>query len=212
MDGSVRPWDQPAFRRLPACSSLPYLAPNGSPAWDYVSKPGTDEANYNYADRLVVSGKWTEMMSLVVIGDPLQLVKMALVPPKGPMYSGLRYYLARSENYELVTPLQTIVPAASVLVPLSYLFAPSLWFLLLISSIQAGFSRKSWLRGVPAYWFALGLLCFHLIASTLLEYGENMRFRAEIDSVLLAAGVMALFSLTRRKSKLIAVGVDSSPP
>jgi hypothetical protein len=41
----------------------------------------------------------------------------------------------------------------------------------------------------------LGVVAFHALASTLAEYAENMRFRAEIDPLLLLLGVMSLYAI-----------------
>jgi len=84
---------------------------------------------------------------------------------------------------------------AALAAPLAGLFAPVLWLLEVAGWITATARRGSALRDSAVFWFASGLLVFHAGVSTLLEYSENMRYRAEIDPVLLFAGALALVSL-----------------
>jgi hypothetical protein len=69
--------------------------------------------------------------------------------------------------------------------------------LILLGVGQAIFVRGSYLRRNVVYWGVLGVVAFHAAASTLAEYAENMRFRAEIDPLLLLLGVMSLYAISR---------------
>jgi len=72
-----------------------------------------------------------------------------------------------------------------------------MFVLILIGVGQTVLVRRSFLRRGIEYWAILGLVGFHAAASTLAEYAENMRFRAEIDPLLLLLGVLALFAISR---------------
>jgi hypothetical protein len=67
--------------------------------------------------------------------------------------------------------------------------------LVLLGWLSALVVRTSPLRGMWAYWCGSGLLVFHAMVSTFLEYGENMRFRAELDPVLLMLATVSMFSI-----------------
>jgi hypothetical protein len=69
--------------------------------------------------------------------------------------------------------------------------------LILLGVGQAIFVRGSLMRCNVVYWGVLGIVTFHAATSTLAEYAENMRFRAEIDPLLLLLGVMSLYAISR---------------
>jgi hypothetical protein len=186
-------WDWQTFRTLPGCRDLPPLAPRGVRAWD---EPTTNEvANFNYSEHLVASRQWTRLMTTIVRNDPTQLVSMALTSQYGPNASGLGLYLSAAEDSPIVTPIRDALPTAIPLGIMSLVFAPALWALVVLGWFHAAIKRRSALRRNLVFWSASGLLVFHLLANTLLEYSENMRYRAEIDPVLLVAGVLALAAI-----------------
>lgn len=193
-------WDDAAFRGLPACAALPALEPRGTPAWDSPTKGTSANANYNYSDRLVASREWSRMMTTIVSEHPWQVLRMALTSEYGPRNSGLGLYLSPSEDYPFVTEVRDANPVFSLLGPWSLVFAPAMWLLVVIGVVRAAVVRRSRLRGFAAFWFGSALLVFHLLANTLFEYSENMRYRAELDAVLLAVGVMVLFDLVRSRT------------
>lgn len=193
--GTLNRWDPDAFRGLPACAELPSLPAKGVAAWDEPTKADSGQPNFNVADRLVASRKWTEMMTIVVGHHPQQLVRMALTTEYGPTGSGLGLYLSPAENYPFITVARDALPTATVLGVLSLLYAPALFTLLLASWVAAAASRKVRSRTDPVFWFASTLLAFHLLSNTLLEFSENMRYRAEIDPVLLVAAMLGLWAM-----------------
>ena len=54
-------------------------------------------------------------------------------------------------------------------------------------------SSRAWLP--REFWFALVLLLLHAVPSIIGDYGENQRFRAELDPVLVVAMVLGLGAL-----------------
>jgi hypothetical protein len=192
-------YDTETFRTLPGCDVLPRLEARGTAAWDSLRKDPLALQNHNSAENLVTSRKWTEMMTIIVREQPTQLLRMALTSEYGPRNSGLGLYLSPAEDYPFITPLRDALPTAVAGGVLSLLFAPALWTLIVLGWVQAILVRRSWLRGNLVFWAASALLVFHAAANTLAEYSENMRFRAELDAVLLVAGVMALFALWRHQ-------------
>lgn len=199
--GQLNRWDDVAFRALPACSVLAPLADKGVSAWDEPMKDGERLGNFNYSDRLVASRKWTEMMAIIVRQDPLQLGRMALTTEYGPTASGLGLYLSPPENYPFVTEIRDALPTATVMGVLSLVFAPVLLVSTLVAWATAIRFPNSPLRRDRAYWFASGLLVFHVLGNVLLEYSENMRYQAEIDPVLLFVGLVGLASILGSKNK-----------
>lgn len=188
-------WDVEAFRGLPACAQEPGLAPRGTAAWDSAIKAESGEANFNYADRLVASRKWTQLMSIIVSEHPQQLLRMALTTKYGPTGSGLGLYLSPSEDYPFVTPVRDALPTAVPMGVLSLVVGSAMWVLIVLGWVHALVRRTSPLRGSPAFWLGSGLLAFHLTTNVLLEYSENMRYRAEVEPVLLLVGVLALSAI-----------------
>jgi hypothetical protein len=190
-------WDWQTFRTLPGCRDIAPLAPRGVRAWDEPTSNGV--ANFNYSEHLVTSRQWTRLMTTIVLSDPTQLFSMALTSKYGPNASGLGLYLSAAEDYPFVTPIRDALPTAVPLGILSLIFAPALWALVVLGWVYALMNRGSPLRRNFVFWTASGFLVFHLLANTLLEYSENMRYRAEIDPVLLVAGVLALAAIWNRK-------------
>jgi hypothetical protein len=151
--------------------------------------------NYNSRLALATSGEWNRLMTIIVSKDPMQLVRMAITTDTGPRGSGIGIYLDPSDEFPWLDQPRSILPLGSVTGLLSIVFAPALVVLILLGIGQSIFVRASFLRGNVVYWGALGIVAFHAVASTLAEYAENMRFRAEIDPLLLLLGVISLYSI-----------------
>lgn len=202
-------WDPGGLLQLSGCQSIAVDEPNGIAAWDQDFRD-SGTMNYNSRVALAASGEWTKMMSIIVRNDPLQLVRMALTTETGPRSSGVGLYLDPSEDYPWVDAERGVLPLGPVTGLLSLVFAPAMLVLILLGVGQAIFVRGSYLRRNVVYWGVLGIVTFHAAASTLAEYAENMRFRAEIDPLLLLLGVMSLYAISRgsraRNDDSISVG------
>jgi hypothetical protein len=135
------------------------------------------------------------MITIIIRSDPFQLVRMATSTGTGPRSSGIGIYLDPSDEFPWIDEQRAVLPLGSVTGLLSIVFAPALVVLIVIGVVQAIVVRGSLLRNNIVYWGALGIVVFHAVASTLAEYAENMRFRAEIDPLLLLLGVMSLYAL-----------------
>ena len=178
-------WDPGGLLALPECEDVVIPEPRSTVAWDEQFKPGSQELNLNWRYGLAASDVWEGIAVDVLRGDPLQLVRMAVAPPAGIQASGVARYLSRSEDYPWVMQAAEALPLAPVGSVYSSVFAPVAWFVVILGWIGAAASRR-WRQGThPAFWFGSGLLIFHISASTLLEYAEAMRFRAEVDPVLM---------------------------
>lgn len=188
-------WDDAAFRGLIECSARPTLEPRGVPAFDSPVKAGSGVPNFNYADRLVTSREWTQMMTIIVREDPWQLVQMAITTGFGPRSSSLGLYLSPAEDYPFVTIIRNANPLAVPAGVLSLAFAPAAWVLMLLGVAHALGARGSPLLRSPVFWGALGIAGFHLVMNTLFEYSENMRYQAEIAPVLMIGGTLALWAI-----------------
>jgi hypothetical protein len=193
--GELNIWDPGGLLRQPGCRDLPPVIERGVPAWDSPLKADSQEMNYNEGRALVASAQWSGLMTTIVRSDPWQLVRMATTSPTGFGASGIGLYLTASDDYPFLDPAREHLPTTVIAGPLASAFGPALWTLVILGWVGAAVRRTSTLRRQPAFWFASGLLVYHALVSTLLEYSENMRYRAEVDSVLLVAGVLAAVSL-----------------
>jgi hypothetical protein len=187
-------WDPGGLVQLAGCESLGVAAQRGIPAWDQVYRD-SGELSYNSGLALAASSAWTRLMTVIVTKDPLQLVRMAITTDTGPRGSGIGIYLDPSDEFPWLDQPRSVLPLGSVTGLLSIVFAPALVVLVLLGIGQSIFVRTSFLRKNVVYWGALGIVVFHAAASTLAEYAENMRFRAEIDPLLLLLGVISLYSI-----------------
>jgi len=187
-------WDPGGLAQLPGCEALKFSAQRSIPAWDQDYRE-SGELNYNSSLALAASGEWSRMMTIIVRNDPSQLVRMAITTDTGPRGSGIGIYLDPSDEFPWLDQPRSVLPLGSVTGLLSIVFAPALVVLILLGIGQALLVRTSFLRHNVVYWGALGIVVFHAAASTLVEYGENMRFRAEIDPLLLLLGVISLFAI-----------------
>ncbi len=187
-------WDPGGLVQLPGCESLSVAAERGIPAWDQDYRE-SGELNYNSRLALAASGEWNRLMTIIVSQDPMQLVRMAITTDTGPRGSGIGIYLDPSDEFPWLDQTRSVLPLGSVTGLLSIVFAPALVVLIMLGIGQAILVRTSFLRRNVVYWGALGIVVFHAAASTLAEYAENMRFRAEIDPLLLLLGVISLYSI-----------------
>lgn len=190
-------WDPAAFRGLPACADLPQLPARGVAAWDSPLKGDSGVGNFVWSDRLVASREWTSLMTTVVRHDPWQLLRMAFTTDYGPRSSGIGLYLSAAEDYPFVTQIRNAQPLAVPLGVWSLVFAPIAWTLIILGIVLAVFGRSRRLRSSPLFWSAVGLAGYHLVVNTLFEYSENMRYRAEIDGVLMVAAMMVVSAAVR---------------
>lgn len=186
-------WDPGGLLALEECGDVVVQPERGVLAWDEQFRPGTEQLNFNWRAGLAASGVWSDVAIQIVRGDPAQLVRMAVAPPGGVLESGVARYLSRSENYRWVLPTAESLPFSQAGVWLSSVFAPVAWLLVIAGWVFAAVSRRWRSASRPAFWFASGLLVFHISASTLLEYAEAMRFRAEVEPVLLFAAATAVW-------------------
>jgi len=197
-EGALNRWDWQAFRGLPACAELPSLQDRGVAAWDSPVKGSSTEGNFVYSERLVASREWTQMMTTIVRHDPWQLLRMAFTTDYGPRSSGLGLYLSPAEDYPFVQQIRDAHPLAIPLGVWSLLFAPLAWSLVIFGVVAAVLRKDRALRTSPVFWSAVALATYHLGVNILLEYSENMRYRAEIDAVLLTAAALVIASIHRR--------------
>lgn len=212
-EGRLNLWDPGGLLALPECADVEIPEARGVAAWDEQFRMSNDELNLNWRYGLAASGVWTDVALKVVGGDPAQLVRMAVAPPAGVQASGIARYLSRSENYPWVTGTAESLPASAIGTAYSTVFAPVAWLMVIVGWLGAGVSR-SWLRRThPAFWFGSALLAFHILASTLLEYAEAMRFRAEVEPVLVFVAVGSVWLAVQwwRKRARRSIEVGTSP-
>jgi hypothetical protein len=83
----------------------------------------------------------------------------------------------------------------------SRFFPPVAWLLIIASGVRWLVVRPR--RTVPPQvLFAVGMLVLHAVPSVLGEYGENQRFRSEMDAVLMFATTIALVSFVKVRKRV----------
>ena len=153
-----------------------------------------------YSDRLVASREWTRMMTTIVRNDPWQLIRMAVTTDFGPRNSGLGLYLSPAEDYPFVKEIRDAHPLAVPLGLWSLLFPAFAWTLIVIGAVLAIAQRNSPLR-TAVFGAGVFLATYHLAVNVLFEYSENMRYRAEIDSVLIVLAAIVISSVVRTEAR-----------
>ena len=196
--GKLRMWNPAEFDALPACAKLPTPALKGVASWDEPLKVGSTSENFNDARRLMISKEWSSIVTAVVRERPSQLLKMALSSGTGPRESSLGVFLSPAEDYPGVTAIRDKLVSAQPLGVLSLLIAPAMLFLMCLGLALTLFGRAKGLRGNPVFWFIYGISAYQIFVSVLFEYGENMRFQAEIEPVLIVGGFIGIWAASLR--------------
>ena len=111
-------------------------------------------------------------MAKVIERVSMHIVRMANTTGTGPRGSGIGIYRDPSGELPCLSQVRSVLLLGSNTGRLSIVFAPALTGLIL-----------------------LGIVVSHVTASMLAEYAENMRFRGEIDPLLLLLGVISLYAI-----------------
>lgn len=210
--GQLNLWDPGGLFVLPACSSVEIPAETGRPAWDEQFRPENGELNLNWRYGLAASKVWQGIALEIVRGDPSQFLRMAVSPPGGFAASGVARYLSDSRDYPWVQEAAGLLPGTRVSFLLWAGFAPAAWIIVLGGWLGAAVSGSWRRRTSVAYWMGSAFLVFHITASTLLEYAEAMRFRSEVDPVLVfVSGASLWYAFSWAKARRVSSGAGTSP-
>lgn len=205
LEGQTLMWSPKSFRDLQGCRMLPTLAPRGTKVWDSPVKDGQYDGrfvgNFNWSERLVASRVWNSLMLKVIADQPSQLVAIAVSTPSGARQSALGIYLGPSEDYAFVTPIRDKYPYPWLGGIISLFFAPTMILFGMAGFVVAVMRRDQRTIGLLTLTFSLLIIGYHMLVSTVVEYGENMRFQAEITPVILVAGFLGFTQLVTTKSK-----------
>lgn len=153
--------------------------------WDEPDLP-TRENNLNYGGRLPLSEKWAALDLAALTLDPLSVPRFVF---GSDFVSGsIWIYLSPPENHPY--PQRNFSELPALWSPLRYisLVLPVLAWLIIVLSIITLSIRKvrpSALPALGAYFFGISALLAHGVISILGDFGENMRFRGELDGVLI---------------------------
>ena len=198
-------WDIDKSRRLPGCADL--LSEKSSPAYalSMASKDSHDNAvpNLNSLAQLELSRAWHRIAIEVTREEPQRLLWMAITSGSGSVTSGLGLYLSPPESYFGLEKQRTAYPTLLLLVGglISLLIAPSSLVLGTLGVVSIFRNRTNGLNLVQISLIAsMLLLGYHLAASTLFEYGENMRYQAEVVPVMIAISALALKQISTQSS------------
>lgn len=205
-EGGDVAWQPVAFYALPGCAELMPTELTGIEALDSPSADGVDDGagrgNFNWSGRLQASAVFTDVMRVVVREDPKQLVYMAVAGgPTGPRDAGLSIYLAPPEDSAFMTGRRPAYPNKTFGGVMSLYFGPVTLFLA-AAGVALALSRRdrSRLRPQPVFWFGASLIGYHVAVSTLVEYGENNRFQAEISPVLVVVAALVVWAVVPARS------------
>ena len=188
----------------------------GTPALDLLVRSGpAGGINYNAGARLALADEWNRFARAAVQEEPSAVLR--IVTGSAVREGSLARFMGRSDIYfeTLEIPKATAPAVWNVLGVWSAVFPWLAWVLVLAAAAMGATVRRI-RRGLPtAFWFGLALLVLHGVPSILGDYGENQRFRAELDGVLLATAALGLWVLvtaaTSRRGEG-AVTPPGSPP
>ena len=124
---------------------------------------------------------------------------MALTSGSGSVGSGLGLYLDPPESYFGLAEQRTAYPTPLLLIGglASLLLAPSSLVLGILGVASVFRHRRDGLSlGQISLLASMLLLGYHVAVSTLFEYGENMRYQAEMVPVLITIGALAVKQIT----------------
>lgn len=199
--GNAPSWLPEHVLALPGCGPLRAESRTGVEALDSPYKDGIYDGqragNFNWNQRLVISRVFTRVATEVVKAEPMQMIFMAFTGGvSGSRTSGLSIYLGPSDDYGWVVGIREAYPSKTMGGLISLLFAPIAVTLTILSLLLVLLRRDGRrLRRSPTYWFALGLVGYHLAVSVLFEYGENNRFQAEVAPAWLILSAMTLATI-----------------
>ena len=202
---------QPATT-YPVCMAGTGVAISGTEALDTLDKrsPGNG-INFNNGQLLLLSKKWQALANETLRVEPVSVWHLVVGDDSHEGSMGI--FLGRSDVYDTTLDLQkTFAPWLwSLLGVWSAIFPKLAWVLVLLALLRAVVDRRYRPPYSMVFWFASGLLLFHAIVSLVGEYGENQRFRAETDPVLMVAAVLAVGTLmTWRRRGVPSSGVRPS--
>jgi hypothetical protein len=153
--------------------------------WDEPDLPKR-ENNLNYGGRLPLSDKWAALDLAALRLDPLSVPRFVF----GSDFSSgtLGIYLSPPEDHPY--PLRNFSELPALWSPLRYisLVLPIIsWFIIILSAITLSIRkfRPTNLPTLGTYFFGISALLAHGAVSILGDFGENMRFRGELDGVLI---------------------------
>ena len=175
-----------------------------------------DTLNYNYGLRRAIEPSWAAFVRSAFALEPQAVVRLTLGNEAAP--GTISLFLGRSDDvYTTLAIQKQAAPAVwNALGVWSAVFPWLAWILVVIGAVVAAIRRTVHPPGV--FWWAVALLVVHAGPSLLGDYGENARFRAELDPVLLVTAVLAagviirwIWQLSGRASRE-SVGTNPAAP
>lgn len=180
----------------PACVDPSQPAVSGTPVLDLPQKSAPSAGvNLNSGARLSLAEDWGAFARAALAEEPTALWRVVTGNPASE--GSLALFLGRSDVYYQTLDLQKAsTPWLWHLLGIWSACFPFLaWAIVIAAAVRGIVQRRSrsWLP--TPFWFALTLLLLHAVPSVLGEYGENQRFRAEMDAVLMVAMIVGLGAL-----------------
>lgn len=169
---------------------------SGTPVLELAERPSPSLGiNYNSGARLRLADDWARFARAAVVTEPAALVRVAVGTAE--LEGSLARFLGRSDVYfETLDIQKASTPWLWNLLALWSAAFPVLAWLVVVAAAVRGLIQPTSRTWLPReFWFALALLLVHAVPSIIGDYGENQRFRAELDPVLVVAFVVGLGAL-----------------
>lgn len=183
----------------------------GTPVLELTERPAPSMGiNYNAGARLRLSDDWARFARAAIVTEPTALVRVAV--GNAELEGSLARFLGRSDVYfETLDIQKTSTPWLWNLLGLWSAAFPVLAWLVVVAAALRGLLQRSTRGWLPReFWFAVVLLLVHAVPSVVGDYGENQRFRAELDPVLVVAMVLGLGALVTVRRAAAAPGPTGS--
>lgn len=153
-----------------------------------------DQYNFNNAAELAWSPYWNQLAFRVISEDPTVIGRI-IVGSENKVGS-LQVLLSRSDTYNQVRDNWTLAGALlGKFWPLSVLWAPTVFGIVIIGSSVALVIPSLRKRIPRGYWTLVGATVALITVNIIGEYGENQRFRVELDPLLAILGVTITWTL-----------------
>ena len=187
---------QPASA-YPVCLADAEPVRSGTQALDERDKrsPGIGP-NFNAGQYLQLSPQWSALEMAALRTEPTAVLRMVF--GHDDREGSLGVFLGRSDQYYDTLDLMKTGPTViwGALGAWSAVFPWLAWVLTLLAALSSFAARVR--RHLPVvFWAALGVLIAHAFVSTVGNYGENQRFRAEMDPVLIIVATLGAVAIAR---------------
>ena len=195
------------------CTLVDYRPSADAPAALGVDRWPVGQYNFNNEAELAWAPHWNSLALKTLASDPLTIARV--ITGSADTRGSFAVLLSRSDTYNQVRGnWETSGAFLGKLWPLSVAWAPVVLATTYIGGLTL-LAIPALRRRVPrGYWILVGSATTVLLVNLIAEYGENQRFRVELDplfAILAAATLTVLASPLAQRSQAPVSEPDSSP-